>query len=155
MSRNNSRKPTASYTTDMLETIYQAQKLLEYTIKILNNEKNFDPIYDDIFKDDFKKYAKDIYINLVDANEIYVGYDDNQKNIENFKERDRLQQQARRDCNKFVKLLTRSRYIYHIRSKRFNYWTGRIINLSRLIKAWNESDRKRCQDIINKKNMGQ
>ena len=54
MSRSNYKRPTVGYTTDMLETIYQAQKLLEYTIKILNNEKNFDPIYDDVFKNDLK-----------------------------------------------------------------------------------------------------
>lgn len=140
-----------NYRNRMLNVISLAEDLFQYTMTITANEKKFDPKYDRIFKNKFQDWTCAIYINLVDANEIYVGYDDFQKNIENFKERDRLQQQARRDCKKLLHLISRSRKFYKMRGKRYSNWTKKVIVLKSAISKWNESDRARCNLIIEKK----
>ena len=86
------RNVADNYRNRMLNVIILAESLFEYMMTITANEKKFEPKYDRIFKNKFQDLSCAIYINLVDANEIYVGYDDFQRNVENFKERDRLQQ---------------------------------------------------------------
>lgn len=140
-----------NYRNRMLNVITLAEDLFQYTMTITANEKKFDPKYDRIFKNKFQDWTCAIYINLVDANEIYVGYDDFQKNIENFNERDRLQQQARRDCKKLLHLISHSRKFYKMRGKRYSSWTKKVIVLKSAISKWNESDRVRCSLIIEKK----
>ena len=82
MSVNNGMKNVPdNYRNRLLNVITLAEDLFEYTMTITSNEKNFDPKFDRVFKNEFQEYAKEIYINLVDANEIFVGYDDNNKNI--------------------------------------------------------------------------
>ena len=140
-----------TYKNRMLNVITLAEDLFQYTMTITANEKKFDPKYDRIFKNKFQDWTCAIYINLVDANEIYVGYDDFQKNIESFNERNRLQQQARRDCKKLLHLISHSRKFYKMRVKRYSNWTKKVIVLKGAISKWNESDRARCNLIIEKK----
>ena len=145
------RNVADNYRNRMLNVIILAEDLFEYMMTITSNEKKFEPKYDRIFKDKFQDLSCSIYISLVDANEIYVGYDDFQRNVDNFKERDRLQQKARRDCKKLLHLVSRSRKFYKMRGKRYSNLTKKIIVLGSAISKWNESDRIRCNSIIEKK----
>ena len=125
-------------TKSPLETSVKARDLACYTIKISINEKIFDPKYKTVITDKIVSDAIDIYRKVWMANNIKVN-----KNQDAWTKRSKLQMEAKDLCNDMLALVGIAKPLFHLTSKRIEYWTGRVIEVREMIKSWHESDKKR------------
>lgn len=125
-------------TKSPLETSVKARDLACYTIKISINEKIFDPQYKTVITDKIVSDAIDIYRKVWMANNIKVN-----KNQDAWTKRSKLQMEAKDLCNDMLALVGIAKPLFHLTSKRIEYWTGRVIEVREMIKSWHESDKKR------------
>ena len=125
-------------TKSPLETSVKARDLACYTIKISINEKIFDPQYKSVITDKIVSDAIDIYRKVWMANNIKVN-----KNQDAWTKRSKLQMEAKDLCNDMLALVGIAKPLFHLTSKRIEYWTGRVIEVREMIKSWHESDKKR------------
>ncbi len=123
-----------------LEVIVKAMQLASHTLKITKNDKIFLKEYQSSLTDDIIRTAKDIYIDAWTANNIVVG-----KNIDNWKERKKLQERAARNCNNLLALIQLSQTVFHLKLKKIKYWSELTIEVRTLLKYWKESDIRRYE----------
>ena len=121
-----------------LEVHVKCQYLASYTVKILGNEKVFQPETDGELTHRIKCCALDIYAKAWAANKIHA-----EANAVNREMRYRLQEEAIALCNDMLAYIGIAKQVYHLRNKRMKYWGGLIIEAQALIQAWKESDIKR------------
>ena len=121
-----------------LEVHVKAQYLASYTIKILANEKNFDPKIDEELIKRIKECVFDIYAKAWSANKIHAT-----SNFVNHEMRYRLQEEAILTCDVLHAYIGIAKQVYHIRSKRMKYWGDLISEVRALLQAWKESDVER------------
>lgn len=127
-----------------LDVIIKAKNLASYTIKITKNQKMFPPEYNNGITNRIIDTATQIYMDCWTANNIYVGKDENgNPKIENLQERLWLQERARLKCNELLALIQLAKEVFHLKSKRVQFWGSNTLEVRNKIKAWNESDRKR------------
>jgi hypothetical protein len=127
-----------------LNVLVKADDLAVYTIRITRNAKIFLPEYQTALTNDIIKSAKDIFIWCWTANNIRVG-----DSPENWKNRKKLQQQAARECNNLLAMIRIAKPLYHLASKRVKYWSEKILEVRRCIRAWSESDQERYKNLEN------
>lgn len=123
-----------------MEVFIKTLDLASYTIQITANEKTFDPKFRAAVTDDLIAHAKDIHLICWTANNIRAVSE------EAFKERLRLEDKAIIKCNTFLGLLDIAKKVFHLDKTRVTYWGNKIIECRGLIRAWRDSDRKRCKE---------
>lgn len=123
-----------------MEVFIKTLDLTCYTIQITANEKVFNPKFRAAITDDLISHAKDIYLICWTANNIKADSE------EAFKERVCLQNEAVIKCNTFLGLLDIAKKVFHLDAGRVTYWGNKIIECRTLIRAWRDSDRKRCKE---------
>lgn len=133
--------PVGERKESKLEVFVQALDLVMYTLQITKNEKIFLPEYQRQVTDDIVETAKNIYIDAWDANNVRV------KTGDDWRERRALQLRAARGCNRLLALVGIAKSAFHLKNKRIKYWTGKILQVRRMIRSWNESDNKRYSNI--------
>ncbi len=120
-----------------LEACVKAKELCCYTVKITSNKKIFVAEYQEALTNRIIDCALNIHLFSWGANNILVN------SVEDMRERLLLQEKAALECNQLLALMEVAKSVFHLSSKRIEYWAGRAIETRTLIKAWRESDRKR------------
>ena len=129
-------------TKSELEVAVKARELTCYTLKITANEKIFLPQYRSALTDTIIQDSIDIYRFIWLANNIRVGTSREKRD-----RRLQLQLRAKETCNDLLALIGIAKPLFHLTSKRIEYWIGLIINVRGLIEAWSDKDRARYKDI--------
>lgn len=125
-----------------LEALVKAKGLASYTIKICCNPKVFTSQYYNAITFKLISIATQIFIDAWTANNIRVDGD-----REKASERNRLQRKAIDGCNNLLPLIQIAQEVFHLRTKRIEYWGRRILEVRTMLKAWEESDIKRFKDV--------
>lgn len=129
--------PVNQRTHGKLEACVKAKELCCYTVKITSNKKIFVAEYQEALTNRIIDCALNIHLFSWGANNILVN------SVEDMRERLLLQEKAALECNQLLALMEVAKSVFHLSSKRIEYWAGRTIETRTLIKAWRESDRKR------------
>lgn len=129
--------PEGQRSHSKLEVIIFARDLASYTIKITKNQKVFPPEYNNGITNTIIATATSIYMDCWTANNIYVNAPGD------WAERDALQKRAALNCNNLLALMQLAQEIFHLKTKRIEFWGSKTINVRNRIRAWNESDCKR------------
>lgn len=129
-------------TQSVLEAAVKARELACYTIKITTNEKIFLPQYRSALTDKIVSDSVDIFRNVWTANNIRVG-----TNRENWIRREAYQKKAIEYCNDLLALIGIAKPLFHLTTKRIEYWTGLTINVRTIIIAWHDKDRDRFKNL--------
>lgn len=129
-------------TKSELEVAVKARELTCYTLKITANEKIFLPQYRSALTDTIIQDSIDIYRFIWLANNIRVG-----NSREKRDRRLQLQLRAKETCNDLLALIGIAKPLFHLTSKRIEYWIGLIINVRGLIEAWSDKDRARYKNV--------
>ena len=129
-------------TKSELEVAVKARELTCYTLKITANEKIFLPQYRSALTDTIIQDSIDIYRFIWLANNIRVG-----NSREKRDRRLQLQLRAKETCNDLLTLIGIAKPLFHLTSKRIEYWIGLIINVRGLIEAWSDKDRARYKNV--------
>lgn len=116
----------------------KAQSLASYTAHICSNPKVFKPEVDQEIINRIRNCAYDIYVKAWSANKIRA-----ETNSVNRAMRYRLQEEAILLCDEMLAYIGIAKQVFHLRSKRMKHWSGRIIEVQKLLQAWKESDVKR------------
>lgn len=130
--------PSGKRKDSKMEVVVKGRELAAYTLKITSNQNVFISDYDICVKSKIQNTAMDIFLNIMDANNIKV--DDSP---ENWKQRNKLQKQAANSCNTLLNLIFLSQTVYHLRASRIKYWSEMTIYVRNLIRKWNHSDATR------------
>lgn len=128
------------------EVLNKALEMCCYTLKITSNQKVFPPEYDEKITNDIVAYAKIIYLNAWAANNIVVrvGFD----GAEEYKNRSGFQAAAISDCTKMLACINIAKKVFHLKEKRFDYWTGLITETRSMLRQWKESDKQRYKNML-------
>ena len=125
-----------------LSTAVKARTLASYTIQITTNENIFLPKYRSALTDKIISDAIDIYRCVWKANNIRVN-----KNADAWKRRSDYQREAKEHCNDLLALIGIAKPLFHLTSKRIEYWTGLTIETRTMIVAWHEKDSDRYKNL--------
>ena len=120
----------------------KAEELANYTIRITANEKVFLPEYRKQVTDDIVETAKNIYLNIREANDtsVRVGTIFHRKDL---MDRNALQRKALRDSRRLLYLIDLAHRIFHLSSKRVAYWGMMVKNVRNRIQGWMDDDLNR------------
>lgn len=126
--------PVNARTTGKLEVCVKAHMLCCYTLRITANKKIFSVEYQDALTNRIIDTAINIHTMCWNANNILVNSaDDLQRRAE-------LQENAAIQCNLLLSLMEIAKSIFHLATKRIEYWACLTIETRRLIRAWRSSD---------------
>lgn len=123
--------------TGKLEVIVKAKQLFEQFTVSVKNPNKFDPLYWDIFTKDLVHSLEQSYLKLWRANNIRVD------SPEGYLRRRTLQEEAILSCQDFLGLLSPAIKIYHLPTKRVDFWAGEVETVLALARAWKKSDYER------------
>ena len=118
-----------------LEVLTKALDLVDYTIVICKNEKNFPKRDRWILTNRIVEAVLDVAENIRKGNTIRVDRE------EDFIRRREYQQQATESAEWALTLIDIAYRNLGIESGRVEYWTGLVLEVERLISAWRKSDR--------------
>ena len=116
------------------DTLTKALQLANYTIQITDNKKVFVTEHQTT-TDKIVELATDIYYKAWIANRIRVG-----KDAEKLKERRRLQNMAIEECERLCCYIQIAKKLFHLRTKRVDYWSGNALTVQAYLKAWRDGD---------------
>lgn len=125
-----------------LEVLTKANELCVYTIKICANPNIFLPEFQNALTDDIIKTSKNIFMYAWKANGIVVG-----RNYENKISRLNYQELAIDSCNDLLALMQIAQKLFHLKSKRIEYWGKLTIEVRTMLRAWKNSDERRYVTI--------
>lgn len=134
--------PTGARTEGKLKVAERALEFAAYTLQITKNPKIFDPQQNSGFIDEIRRLAIMIHSKVWAANGIYV------KTQKDAEQRLRLQKSARVDCNAIMPLIQLAGKVFHLKYKRIKYWGEFAIDVRKRIKSWEDSDRKRYDQMF-------
>lgn len=125
-----------------LEVLTKANELCVYTIKICVNPNIFLPEFQNALTDDIIKTSKNIFLHAWKANGIVVG-----RNYENKISRLNYQELAIDSCNDLLALMQIAQKLFHLKTKRIEYWGKLTIEVRTMLRAWKNSDERRYATI--------
>ena len=118
-----------------------ADDFVVHTIRIMSNEKVFDPRYSAL-ADRVVDTAIDALVCLEAANDIYVNDDPSR-----WAERRSLQVRACSELMKLKTLLRVCRSTYHLRRGKYEHWAGLLRDTLATARKWRDSDAKRNRHL--------
>ena len=125
-----------------LATAVKARELACYTIQITSNDKIFLQKYRSALTDKIIADAVNIYRCVWKANNIRVN-----KSAEAWRRRSVFQQEAKELCDDLLALMGIAKQLFHLTSKRIEYWTGLTIEAKTMIIAWHRKDSDRYKNL--------
>ncbi len=134
--------PVGERSEGRFSLLIKAEYLTRYTILITSNEKVFAPAYQRALTDDIIDTAKNIYLDLREANDISVRAGTEFHRFD-YHERNRLQREAFRKTKRLLYLIDLAHRIFHLSSKRVKYWAELVIEVKDRVHGWIESDDQR------------
>jgi hypothetical protein len=120
----------------------KAEYLARYTIEITANENVFLPEYRRAVTDDIISTAKNIYLGIREANDVTVRVG-TVFHLGDFRERNRLQREALRNCKRLLYLIDLAHRIFHLSTKRVKYWGKIVKNVKDRVHGWIDDDANR------------
>ena len=129
--------PVGRRQKNKFEVMLEAQALAVYTVKICCNKNVFLPEYQSALTNDIIRTAKDIFINIWQANNILV------REKAQADKRLKYQREAAMQCNSLLALMQIAKTVFHLSSKRIRFWGTSTIKVRSLVRAWAEADKKR------------
>ena len=130
--------PKSKRSTSDLEVITKSYELAAYTIQICSNEKHFPKRYRWCITNKIVETAIEISKYALCANSIYVGND-----AEAYDLRLRYQTIALTDTYALLSLMQIAYRTFAIEGDRIDYWTGLVLEVQRLLRAWKQADGRR------------
>ena len=118
-----------------LEVITKANELAAYTIQICSNEKHFPKRYRWCITNKIVDCAIDISKYALAANSIFVGDD-----VDAYKLRKQFQTVAITNTYTLLSLMDIAYRAFGIEGDRMTYWTGLVLNVQKLLRAWKKAD---------------
>ncbi len=134
--------PVGERSEGRFSLLIKAEYLTRYTILITSNEKVFAPAYQRALTDDIIDTAKNIYLDLREANDISVRVGTESHRFD-YHERNQLQREAFRKTKRLLYLIDLAHRIFHLSSKRVKYWAELVIEVKDRVHGWIESDDQR------------
>ena len=125
-----------------LDACWFARDAALHTLDVCSNEKIFVPRFQKL-TDKILDLAIDIYMDVWEANNIWM--DSEAPDPDDWEDRSKLQKGAARKCRKLLALISLARGKFHLRGKKVNYWSGKVVKAMRSIQKWHESDVRRYQ----------
>lgn len=133
-------KHKADWKETTLQVVIDARRLYCHSVKIMGNEKVFNP------KNDFQNSTLikiqesllSVYTRVWDANRINVS-----KEPDLACERLTLQKWAIVDCKRLFALFELAKPQFHIASAKFWNWMNMLVELNKKLDAWHKSDVER------------
>lgn len=119
-----------------------AESLASYTIHITANENVFLPEYHKDITSDIIECAKNVYIFIMDANDVKVRMDTPYQRRD-WNERYRLQREALRNARRLLRLIDIAHRVFHLDKRRVKYWGGKVISIRNRIQGWIDDDTAR------------
>lgn len=120
----------------------KAEALVSYTLEITANERVFLPEYRKSLTDDIVETAKNIYLEIREANDIIVRMG-TRFHFQDYTERNHLQRRALRNCKRLLYLIDLAHRRFHLSSKRVKYWGRLVKSVKDRIYGWMEDDSRR------------
>lgn len=120
-----------------MEVITKARELAKYTIQICNNETNFPKRHRWFTNNRLCDVALDVCGHVYEANGTFV------KVSGDYKIRRANQVEALNKIERLLLNMTIAYELFHVDAKRVDHWTGLVIEVQRLVRAWRDSDYKR------------
>lgn len=130
--------PKSKRSTSDLEVITKSYELAAYTIHICSNEKHFPKRYRWCITNKIVETAIEISKYALCANSIYVGNDSEAYDL-----RRRYQTIALTDTYALLSLMQIAYRTFAIEGDRIDYWTGLVLEVQRLLRAWKQADGRR------------
>lgn len=128
--------PSGKRKESKLEVLVKAKDLAVYTTKICMNKNIFLPEYEYVVTDHIVDYSIQIFTLCWTANNVMVKGDE-----EKLKYRQECQTKAILYCNNLLALIEFAHKLFHLKYKRIEYWSRKVIETRNLIRAWKKSDR--------------
>lgn len=133
-----------------LDAIWKALNLVVHTEKVCSNKKVFtlksktdsesDDIQDDnLIVKEIRTSALNSYLYARRANRIRVTKED----VKSKDYRLELILESILACDEVLDLITVARPLYHLRSKKYEYWIKLVVETKTLLNAWYQSEKKR------------
>lgn len=131
------------------ETLIKAKELAVYTCKICTNKNVFPVQYQNALTDKIIDTAMDIFMMCDTANNVRFRFDlkDDEYKL-NMTKRQLYQVQACENCDRLLSLIQIAQPIFHLSTRRIQYWGGKAVEVKNLIWKWKESDRKRFGNYL-------
>lgn len=120
----------------------KAEYLASYTLEITANENVFLPKYRKELTDDIVETAKNIYLDIREANDVNVRVG-TVFHMQDYTDRNRLQREALRNCKRLLYLIDLAHRRFHLSSKRVKYWGKLVKNVKDRVYGWIDEDTKR------------
>ena len=120
----------------------RAERLASYTLQITANEKVVLPEHRKGLTDDIVETAKNIYLGIREANDVTVRVDTIYQ-MGDFRDRNRIQQQALRNTKRLMYLIDLAHRDFHLSSKRVKYWGSMVREIRKRIEGWIADDQER------------
>lgn len=124
-----------------LEVITKANALAAYTVQICSNEKHFPKRYRWCITNKIVETALEISKYTLSANSIYVSDGDK----ESWRMRKNFQIVALTDTYALLSLMDIAYRAFGIEGDRMSYWTGLVLEVQTLLRAWKKSDTERYE----------
>lgn len=124
-----------------LEVITKANDLAAYTIQICSNEKHFPKRYRWCITNKIVETAIEISKYALSANSIYVADGDK----ESLRMRKQFQIVALTDTYALLAMMDIAYRAFGIEGDRMSYWTGKVLEVQTLLRAWKKSDAERYE----------
>lgn len=124
-----------------LEVITKSRELAKYTIRICDNEKNFPKRHRWFTNNRLADVALDVCGYIYEANGTFV------KTKSDYAIRRDNQVHALNKIERLLLNMTIAYELYNVDSKKIDYWTGLVIEVQKLLRAWRDSDYKRYSHL--------
>lgn len=125
-----------------MEVITKARELAKYTIQICNNETNFPKRHRWFTNNRLADVALDVCGHVYEANGTFV------KIHGDYEIRRANQVEALNKIERLLLNMTIAYELFHVDGKRIDHWTGIVIEVQRLVRAWRDSDYKRYSQLL-------
>lgn len=129
--------PKGQRNHSVLEVQVKGDELVVHTVRIMANERTFDPKYQRL-ADIVLQVALDALMCIDEANDVRVDGDPDR-----WRERRRLQERGIRKLMGLCTLMRVCRRTYHMRGRKYAYWSGLAKDTLALARRWRDSDAKR------------
>ena len=127
-----------------LDACWLAREVALHTMTVCSNERIFDPKFHTI-TERLMGLSIDIYLDVSEANFIWI--DLNHPDADNIADRLKLQEHALRKCKNMLDMIGLARAQFHLRGKKVNYWSHKVVEAKRKIENWHNGDINRYQNL--------
>ncbi len=113
-----------------LVALSKALEVATYSIKIMANQSKFDSRYDAVLANDLKSSALAVYKYAWFAHDLHVTDKDT------LQVKTELQLRSIQACSELLVYVNIAHMIYHLKSKRAEYWMKLILDCRQLLRDW-------------------